>query len=239
MVVLLGGVWVVSIHAGSGRVDVGTWQEGDDELDDEWEEVEEVPETRVTGPSAILSPRLESALSDSEAYRYRRPTSPSSVHQTSFFPTSPESEQGHHDYMTQSFTLPPTSPLGRSHSKARRKRRYSILQPSDSSTVPGGGGFSIGLSPVSPGFAIVPKRRISGMRRAVQRAIMRRTVSESDLNADLARSPPNTNSVAQAPNAESAEAGASGEGERRDRGKHIHAKARWQWLRGVFRGRDA
>ena len=31
MVTLLGGVWVVSFHAGSGRVDVGTWQEGDDD----------------------------------------------------------------------------------------------------------------------------------------------------------------------------------------------------------------
>ena len=232
MVVLLGGVWVVSIHAGSGRVDVGTWQEGDDDIDDEWEEVVAVPESRETGPSAILAPRLEATLSDSAAYRGRLPTSPNTVHQTTF--PSPGSEEP--EFMTQSFTLPPTS-HATARSKLRRKNRYSILQPSEA-TLPGGG-LSIGLSPVSPGFAIVPKRRISGMRKVVQRAIMRRTVSESDIVAGASQSPPPVARAAtHAENVDSAEAGDAGEEQRQKKAKHIRAMARWQWLRGVFGDRD-
>lgn len=233
MVVLLGGVWVVSIHAGNGHVDVGTWQEGDDDLEEE-EELEGVPEYREAHPPALFPPGLDTSLADSEAYRHRMPTSPSTVHQSTF-PASPGSETDHADYLSQSFSLSPMSPPGGSRAKSRRKHRYSILQASDATTMPAGGAFSIGLSPVSPGFAIVPKRRISGMRRAVQRVIMRRTVSESDMQVGDTR---NEASTSQTRNTEAAEADEASEQRRRDKAKHVRAMARWQWLRGVFRDRD-
>jgi len=87
------------------------------------------------------------------------------------------------------------------------KRRYpSLLGPES-----GSGGFSIGLSPSSPGFAVAPRRRITSMQEAAHRLtrrslseadVLRRAASESDL--DLPERPP--------------------------------PGRRWRWIRAVFMG---
>ena len=75
---------------------------------------------------------------------------------------------------------------------------------------------------------------------------MRRTVSESDVRAGLPASQGagTENAVSNAPSAPNAGAAEEGmspeeEMERQKRAKHIRAMARWQWLRGMFRDRDA
>ncbi|EJD03961.1 uncharacterized protein FOMMEDRAFT_19273 [Fomitiporia mediterranea MF3/22] len=219
MVVLLGGVWLVSFHAGSGRVDLGTWQEGDDDIEEE-----EESEITVQAPSDYASPVfspvwLDSALSDSGTF-HRTPLSPHTI----AFPTSPESSEQEHEQLAQSLTLSPSTSRAR-HQQQRRRHRFSILQPSEA-TMPGGS-FSIGLSPASPGFAIVPKRRIgTRLRSIVRRAAMRRTVSESD--ADPSRS-----TGVQRDTVAGVVAGSNEVGQR------IRANARWKWLRSVFNDGDS
>ncbi|KAI5124700.1 hypothetical protein M0805_004306 [Coniferiporia weirii] len=218
MVILLGGVWLVSFHAGSGRVDVGTWQEGDDELEEE--EVTEANLEPEGYSSPIFSPRrLESAMSDSEV-AHSAGFSPS--RHSIVFPGSPSASGQDHDHLAHSATSSRNLPAARS---ARRRYRFSLLQSPETSSsalnVPGGG-FSIGLSPVSPGFAIVPKRRISGFRRVVQRVTMRRTVSEGDIDANAGGGDvPGSHELSHA----AVDAGKT---------QPVKAKARWKWLRSVF-----
>lgn len=229
MVVLLGGVWIVSSFAGLGGVDVGTWQEGDAVLDDE-----STSETGLSRPESLyaverISPRrLEASVSVTES----APVDPGAFSPPAHivaFPTSPDTaNHEHHEQLSQSLTLSPTSPGGRS--RRRRARFASLLSPSESSSSTLGmpaGGFSIGLSPVSPGFAIVPQGRIGGLRRIVQHATMRRTVSESDaaIGARLSGegAVPDTHPVP----------------EEVDRLGRVKAKVRWKWLESVFRDRNS
>ncbi|KAH8120320.1 hypothetical protein DFH11DRAFT_1559539 [Phellopilus nigrolimitatus] len=222
MVVLLGGVWVVSFHAGSGRVDLGTWQEGDADLEEEGAR-ETISEDHT--PPTFSPRRLESALSDSEVF-FPPTFSPSSQHSITF-PTVSDATEQDRERLTQTRALSPTSLAGRSH---RHRHRFSFLQPSESNSatlnVPGGG-FSIGLSPISPGFAIVPKRRPSALRQVVRRAAMRRTVSESDVFANSE----------QTDERETRELPSTNPEESRQR-KKTKVKARWKWLRSVFTDRD-
>ena len=166
MAVLLGGVWLVSFHAGSGRVDVGTWQEGDDELTAEEEEIVTAYGSTDRALRAPPSVPLDTT--------YSEPVVTSPIFRA---PSVEEIEQ-------PAVTSPETSTI--SHRRASKRHRHSFLQPIDSPSSSStlnlpGGGFSIGLSPVSPGFAIVPKRRTSGFRDIVRRAAMRRTVSDGDV----------------------------------------------------------
>lgn len=239
MVILLAGVWVVSFQAGSGRVDVGTWQEGDDDIEEEEEEEDELP---VRSPEGYRSPLLgplglQSTLSDSEAHR----AAPFSPH-TITFPTSPDlTEQDREQLensMTQSLTLSPTTSRVRTSPQHQRRRphRFSILQPSEV-TMPGGS-ISIGLSPASPGFAIVPKRRIgSRIKHAVQRAAMRRTVSDSDADPDRVAFTQGSAAQQGLPQPGSSEE--SDTGEYMNRGQRVKARARWKWLRSVFSDRNS
>jgi len=88
-------------------------------------------------------------------------------------------------------------------SRPSMKRRYPSLLGPDS------GGFSIGLSPSSPGFAVAPRRRITSMQEAAHR-LTRRSLSEADAlrraasesDVDLPERPP--------------------------------PGPRWRWLRAVF-----
>jgi hypothetical protein len=177
MAVLLGGVWVVSFNAGSGRVDVGTWQEGDDDLDSE----EEDDQVRETAPGGYFQPaplRLEATVSEPA-------DSVQSTAGNTILPTMLEREQTTSDTATSS----PESPSGQRR-RIPKRHRHSFLQLVDSQSSSSqlalpAGGFSIGLSPVSPGFAIVPKRRTSGFRDIIRRTAMRRTVSDGDYSPDL------------------------------------------------------
>lgn len=213
MVILLGGVWLVSFHAGSGRVDVGTWQEGDDGI----EEDSQIPVISESYPSPLYSPMsLESTVSESGIARFSLSPPHASQHTMTFPSTS--GTDGNYERLSHSLTLSPST------SSSRRRRRFSLLHPTDTAAPPlPGGGFSIGLSPVSPGFAIVPKRRINGLRGIVQRATMRRTVSENDVDDEHRRHDsglPRTDPV-------------------EERCRRVRSKARWKWLRSVFTDRDS
>lgn len=217
MIVLLGGVWVVSFHAGGGRVDVGTWQEGDDDVCEEEEEAQTQAGIAQDLESEIHAHGTsEPALSESHERPALNPRLSINLHGVRL-PSASNAEEA-----MSSATLHSSSPT---HSRHPRRHRFSLIHSPDSPSalnVPTGG-LSIGLSPVSPGFAIVPKRRKSGLKGIVGRAAMRRTVSESDaLIDDL-----NTSAT------EYQNPLLSEEGIRRK------AKARWKWLRGVFTNRDS
>ncbi|TDL28430.1 hypothetical protein BD410DRAFT_811560 [Rickenella mellea] len=208
IVILLGGVWLVTFQAGGGGVDVGTWQE-EDEVDSESFTDLTVSEQRPTHSRIITSPaQLET---------------PEPV--STPFPTTSTGDTSALDDETDA--TPPTSPLSQ-RMRRRRSRFTSFLQPTDSHAAVGGsstlnlpgGGFSIGLSPVSPGFALLPQRRVSGLRSVVRRAAMRRTVSESDINGV------------------SEEAGEASLSAERERLRKAKAKARWKWLGQVFGLKD-
>ncbi|KAF8591828.1 hypothetical protein K439DRAFT_1643851 [Ramaria rubella] len=102
----------------------------------------------------------------------------------------------------------PTTPSGEAWgcppTRRRRARRYATLLGTVEGQPSSLGGLSIGLSPVSPGFALRPRRRPSGNALAgvVGEVRMRRTVSEADVGPE---------------------------------GAERRARARWRWLRGVWR----
>ncbi|KLO14459.1 hypothetical protein SCHPADRAFT_903273 [Schizopora paradoxa] len=226
MVVLLGGVWVVSFQAGGGRVDVGTWQEGDDDVCEEEEETQtqvlngQDLETEVH----VHEPPPESALSDSTYERpVLNPRLSIDLHGVKFPSAGNAEEAASHS----NATLHPSSPT---HSRHPRRHRFSFIHSPDSPNalnVPTGG-LSIGLSPISPGFAIVPKHRASGLKGVVRRAVMRRTVSESDACVGGINTPAT----------EHGDPLSAVDSEQGQEGSRRKANARWKWLRGVFTSRD-
>lgn len=256
MVILLGGVWLVSFHAGSGRVDVGTWQEGDDDFSDEessetyvedGDEEEEVipPSSQLDGSTFSDSPSEPSAFRPrsittnvySTPHDFERQTQHNEQHHTIRFPSQGDASITEGDFEGAPVLSPQSPPISpsshpRQHHHSRRQQRFSLLQSPDSPSsahmhVPPGG-FSIGLSPVSPGFAIVPKRRVSGLKGVVRRAVMRRTLSESDVvGADLEINASGAGSGEDQPLLESAL-------NNDEPGRTTKAKARWKWLRGMF-----
>ncbi|KAL5518946.1 hypothetical protein ACEPAH_629 [Sanghuangporus vaninii] len=243
MVILLGGVWIVSFQAGSGRVDIGTWQEGDEDIEEEEDEEDGVSIRPPEGyHSPLLAPSgLQSALSDSGMH-HATPFSPHTI----TFPTSPDSteheRQRSEGDLSQSLTLSPTTSRVRTSPQHQRRRphRFSILQPSDA-TMPGGS-ISIGLSPASPGFAIVPKRRIgSRIKYAVQRAAMRRTVSDSDADPDRVAFAQGSTTESGLPDRPGAPV-ESGSGENNiniNRFQRTRGLARWKWLRSVLSDKNS
>ena len=94
------------------------------------------------------------------------------------------------------------------------------------------GGLSIGLSPLSPGFAIVPKRRTGAFRALVQRASMRRTVSESDAHVRHENGENEDGLHARESNGHET----SAETSPGDYAERIRARSRWKWLRQVIFG---
>jgi len=164
--ILLGGVWVVSFQAGPG-VDVGTWDDpGDAEevasqggaIAADGTEPLIVDETDFRLPSPVLTQANETSPRESWAsWLHRTGPTPMERHTVSDSPTRPRLET-----MGPSSTtvLSPLSP------GARARRRQSGSGRGDRAlSPPAAAGFSIGLSPVSPGFTIVPRerrRRVSG-----------------------------------------------------------------------------
>ncbi|RDB28885.1 hypothetical protein Hypma_015525 [Hypsizygus marmoreus] len=234
--VLLGGVWVVSIQSGSKEVDIETWSESDDMeeymsgIEIESREVEErlprtypgpVPmerETRSESHIPDLTRSPESGVVDLESEVLSRQTtvshpdrlsallSPDRLHRISH---RRRTTLDHGTYTSSSALSPPLLP----------------------STL---GGIQIGLSPVSPGFAIVPRergRRVSGLgigdgSTSQQR---RRTVSEGDVGRSLA--------MAQDVREEGREDGAGEDGVLigGGKGKRREGRRRWEWLRNMIR----
>lgn len=201
IVILLGGVWAVSLQA----VNVGTWTSSDDVdvslIEDEIADETDLPESNTT------------------------PTYP--------VPSSPEREHARSQSET-AVSSPPQSPLSprrRAHHHLPGQISHGVAIPSCSppSAVPAPG-FSIGLSPVSPGFAIVPRERrrcVSGQSvdpwdEAARRVHARRTVSD-------------TNALP----GDEVERGReeAGEDDRTDSdGWSTRARGRWKWLGSLILG---
>lgn len=199
IVILLAGVWIVSIQAGKGVVEVAT----------EWEE--EVMDA-IEDP---LPPSLAAAMEQqttSTSAPTRHPSSPTLRPRARMVSEPLLSSLGHHRDFSSGSILEPQSHSLESHSlessltlsptrSPRRRRTMAAIDMPDSvdslsplNAIPSlGSGFSIGLSPISPGFSLVPRVRAaksrlagmgwsqrSGLPASVEQAL-RRVVSEGDL----------------------------------------------------------
>ncbi|ESK88876.1 duf803 domain-containing protein [Moniliophthora roreri MCA 2997] len=181
IVVLLAGVWVVSIQAGGGTVDVSNWN-SDAELSEE--EASSTPETRTpsdleagrerespTGaegrpPGTMSEPLMNPPSSSDETHASPRlSNSISSISTRSRSRTQPSRRLPTLDlHYVQPSTSHRHSRIG-SHNTPYYNSTYNThTRPPLSPTLPSvsalaGAGFQIGLSPVSPGFNIVPLER--------------------------------------------------------------------------------
>ncbi|KAK7468896.1 hypothetical protein VKT23_003393 [Stygiomarasmius scandens] len=201
IVVLLAGVWIVSIQAGGGGVDFAAWNSEDEisAVDEEESCIESTPPpatissrgptsddedsgtewgTRsepLMGASSISSPSPErSRLSpESSQYSTSRPSGSQRRH-----PTAIDTYSRHRRGSTFSHYSPHNT--------------YTPQRPPLSPTLPtvsalAGTGIQIGLSPVSPGFGIVPlerRRRTSNLGLGSPPGMdseRRRTVSEGNM----------------------------------------------------------
>ncbi|KAH9937702.1 uncharacterized protein B0H18DRAFT_1091789 [Fomitopsis serialis] len=126
------------------------------------------------------------------------------------------------------------SPLGGgSTSRRRRTTLAAPMNPPSGSTVPGPAalsGFSIGLSPVSPGFALVPRER--RRRPTVDLEGMRRVVSEGG-EARASRDAQRLRGGLEGAREEGLGGEQRGGEEEREAGEGKPAR-RWRWLRNVF-----
>jgi magnesium transporter len=259
IVVLLIGVWVVSIQSGDGGVDIGTWQKGHEDiaLMEECDEPEELDEAgQLHSPMSpfgsasepLLPTKRMSSPSQSPQPRIPRPSVCIPSVEVSMPTPIPSARPSYERQTTESIILSPesnSSPLR--HRGTTRLRRESSLYRSISrvGNVSGtlGGGFQIGLSPVSPGFSIIPRER-HGRRRVSsgfgtgtsveeeesdQRITRRRALSEADATWRL----PGLDRVGDE---EEGHVGVSDEGRGIEVGRGKEKKKRWRWLRKVFRG---
>jgi hypothetical protein len=224
VIILLGGVWVVSVNSGGGGVNVGTWrdEESDESEGDGMEAREEVsPDTSSrSARDTILLERSAISESDASNYPIRDP------HPRTLSPSPP----GHiEDYMSLTQSVGERPSLGIRTGVQRRRQTNETRSPvqahHNSLLSPQLPGFSIGISPASPGFVVVPRerrRKVSGLSMESQ---MRRSQSEGDIfpvpsavdeaaertlseDADLQQSPPPPQ------------------------------VSRWRWLRRVFKRED-
>jgi hypothetical protein len=222
IIILLGGVWVVSFNSGGGGVNVGTWRDEDSEgsESDGSEPCEEVsPDTR--GRPARDTVLLErSAISESDA--------PYSTHDPRPRTMSSGSRRVQ-DYASLSQGVGDRPSLSIRPGAQRRRQTNELRSPIQqhnalSPQLPAalGVGFSIGISPASPGFVVVPRerrRKVSGMSVESQ---IRRSQSEGDVF-------PVPGPVDEAVERTLSE------------GADLHPppqRSRWGWLRGVFKIED-
>lgn len=288
IIVLLGGVWVVSIQSGGGEIDLETWDAEHEELTDddlcvedaEGQDVEFVSRmpiatTGTTGQGPVSIPDSVDWGTRSEPNIGTLSTSPDTLglglNMASERPLSPVS----HSDLRPSSTSPsrvrsrpshvryPTSDSH--HASPRHSRRVSSHTQSNShiySPPPinthssisslAGAGLQIGLSPVSPGFSILPlerRRRVSNLGPHaetevdavgdLERERRRRTVSEGDVRRQAL-------ALAQSRRAGVGEDGESGADVREledsqdveaGTGRGRPQKKKWKWLKRFTTGR--
>ncbi|KAF8905578.1 hypothetical protein CPB84DRAFT_1844980 [Gymnopilus junonius] len=221
IVVLLGGVWVVSIQSGGGGVDVGTWNEDAVRLSDE--DVVLYSEPQATGVSSAPSDAASIAF-QAEPRPYIGPVTmergtvsegsmPNIRSSGELDLDLPQSHTFNHSpskrpFMGSQLYTSPRTPSSR-HVSGRptvdlqgstsslsisqgHLRNISFPNPSHTPLSTGlgtvstlGPGFQIGLSPLSPGFTIMPVERkgrptFADVARGVVFDVQqrRRTVSE-------------------------------------------------------------
>ncbi|KAI0689594.1 hypothetical protein BC835DRAFT_1368267 [Cytidiella melzeri] len=268
MVVLLAGVWIVSFPPGGhpGGIDVVTWREesdsgsdaSGDEVGEHYEdeplpmdssqlvfEDETIGMERVSsrethrrplsvGPHPSQHVDEASAPSDSRTSHLRRLTEPLITTSSRIVdehsarsPLSPTS--------TTTRRRPSVPPYQNTHNHLTSPRQSfppHVLSPG------GPSGFSIGLSPVSPGFALVPRERgrrrrvtsAEGDTHAVEEGSTRRVVSDSSMSQPERSSEGSEQVISPRTERDIEEAGL-----------HIggsQSRARWRWLSGLFTSRD-
>ena len=229
IVILLGGVWVVSFNSGGGGVNVGTWrdEDSDESEGDDSEGCEGVlPDTRGR-PERDTIILERSAISESDAANYF-------THDVHPRTPSPGPTRRVQDYMSLSQGAGDRPNLNIRTGVQRRRQANETRSPvQHHSSLPPqlpvalGSGFSIGISPASPGFVVVPRerrRRVSGMSMESQ---LRRSQSEGDAF-------PVSGSVDEAAECSVPE----GAGTHPPPLPSAPERSRWRWVRRVFRRGD-
>lgn len=221
IVILLGGVWIVSFNSGGGGVNVGTWRDenGDEPEGDGSDTCEEVSPT-TCGRSARDTILLErSAISESDISHYL-------THDPHPRTASPGPTSHIQDYMSLSQDTDERPNLRIRTGVQRRRQTNELRSPVQahhhhSVLPPQLPAFSIGISPASPGFVVVPRerrRKVSGLSIESQ---TRRSRSEGDIF-------PGTGSFDEVVEH------ASPEGPDLQQSPPPR-RSRWGWFRGVFR----
>jgi hypothetical protein len=222
IIILLGGVWIVSFNSGGGGVNVGTWrdEESDGSGGDSSDTCEGVsPDARGRpGRDAILLER--SAISESDASHYF-------THDPHPRTSSPGPTNHTPDYISLSQGGVDERPnLSVRTGMQRRRQTNELRSPAQahhhSVLSPQLPAFSIGISPASPGFVVVPRerrRKVSGMSIDSQ---MRRSHSEGDIlpvpdpvDEGMERTLSASTDLGQSP--------------------QISQSSRWRWLQRVFK----
>lgn len=292
IVVLLAGVWVVSVPANGSGLDVGTWQEEDAQLGEGAIRLDADNAVHVDADIArgrrghglrgySLSNLSGSGERDPGAENHTAPEhqdiglndarTPEAESPPPPLPAPRTSTARHSRHISDaSLTSPPRSrhttlPFAHgagdlSPSRPRHHLGHGIPRMGSPPLVGGAslGGFSIGLSPVSPGFAVLPRdrrRRVSGMgfgevvdqaraAGAVAEApdAIRRTVSESDaVRLGVEREEGVFGAESEVERGEADEERYDGGGEDTVKSGKGAGRARWGWLRRTFgrRRRDA
>ncbi|KAG8763475.1 hypothetical protein FRC11_003164 [Ceratobasidium sp. 423] len=168
IIVLLGGVWALSVQQGGG-IKEGAWVEEDS--DDEGERILALRDT-FSGSEHSLEPILDgirpAVLSPDPVSESPEGRSSQSMQLHSPLDMSPHSPVAgpapklHIRTGSLDASSPPISPQRRSHARPRYGTLLGAEAPPSALVTPG---FSIGLSPVSPGFALIPRaRRRLGLR---------------------------------------------------------------------------
>jgi magnesium transporter len=193
IIVLLGGVWAVSLQA----VIVDTWSGGEDVDEEGAVDESSLPECNPS-PAALIpqTPEPERARSHSESGALPTPHSPVSPRRRATL--------HHHRQSSIGGTIPISSPPSSVHAPV----------------------FSIGLSPASPGFTLVPRERrrcTSGQSgggpwdEVIRRVRTRRVASDSNVLAG-----------------EEVERGIEEAGTRGH--ERVDSRVRWAWLRRLIVG---
>ncbi|EIN13754.1 hypothetical protein PUNSTDRAFT_109938 [Punctularia strigosozonata HHB-11173 SS5] len=259
--VLLGGVWVVSIPTdadSAGGFDIGTWQEAmgpepeEDEVEAGGMERDRVRQRQqsigmepVSTPVDTVSPSSPPLVDVDDPFGH--PPAPASTGEAhSRHPSG-------HESPGSDATMSPGTARSRGLYHYQRRRPTVIgtgeSQPSRMISPPlsthglplPGGGFSIGLSPVSPGFALVPRgrdgRRVSGHGQrgfadVVQAGLqLRRTASEGDVGPEVGAG--DAEGADLLSHVEAGYPSPQADGGRRDEAASP-AQRRWKWLGKVL-----
>ena len=230
IIILLGGVWVVSFNSGGGGVNVGTWRDEDSEESGsgDLEAREEVSSDTCSRSERDTVLFERSAVSESDAPNYF-------VHHSHPRTSSPGSPRCAQEYtpLSQGASARPNINIRTGVQRRRQTnelrsptqqyhQHYNALPPQLPGTL--GGGFSIGISPASPGFVVVPRER----RRKVSGMSVESQIRRSQSEGDAFPIPDSVDEAVERTLSEGAELDSS----------PSPARLRWRWLRDVFKRVD-
>ncbi|KAF9453812.1 hypothetical protein P691DRAFT_558189 [Macrolepiota fuliginosa MF-IS2] len=266
IIILLGGVWVVSIQSGGGGVDVGTWNQETQDTTDEDAGIDieqvEVEGGRLRESTFCRSDSDTTIRSTSRLNPHFGPV-PIEGHTRSeplqaISPLSSSTPEigasstlmiPHHRHTTFSTTDQLSPPSFRTRFTQRRPTTGGDIQRSShqrNSSHPSvafspplngtvstlGTGLQIGLSPISPGFVIVPRerrRKLSGLGLGDAEQDSRprqRSVSEGDVGGAL-----RIYGNSDFPDSNLTNERQIDEG---DAGGPSRGRMRWKWLKNIF-----